>query len=185
MGPPWGKAGWFQAHLVYARGVSDAGRRSAIEEAFARLQRGGFASAAERINLERRLVSLLTRGCERVAVGYRVKREAINDDYSEGVENIGWDAQTGLGSAVFLRTVKLKDFPWNGWLRVGVPSRRAIVTSSCVCAAPLSLRANACRTRTRSLGSRPTLPSSRPRRSPTSSSEAAFCQRTRRCRSTM
>ena len=125
MGPPWGKAGWFQAHLVYARGVSDAGRRSAIEEAFARLQRGGFASAAERINLERRLVSLLTRGCERVAVGYRVKREAINDDYSEGVENIGWDAQTGLGSAVFLRTVKLKDFPWNGWLRVGVPSRPA------------------------------------------------------------
>src|SRR5256885_12232766 len=56
-------------------------RRSAIEEAFARLQRGGFASAAERINLERRLVSLLTRGCERVPVGYRVKREAINDDY--------------------------------------------------------------------------------------------------------
>src|SRR5256885_16185953 len=97
-------------------------RRSATEEAFARLQRGGFASAAERINLERRLVSLLTRGCERVAVGYRVKREAINDDYSEGVENIGWDAQTGLGSAGFLRTGKLKDFSWDWGLPGGGPS---------------------------------------------------------------
>src|SRR5256885_15965105 len=91
-------------------------RRSATEEAFARLQRGGFASAAERINLERRLVSLLTRGCERVPVGYRVKREAINDDYSEGVENIGWDAQTGLGSAGFPRAVQLESLPsdWGG-----------------------------------------------------------------------
>src|SRR2546430_8576435 len=92
-----------------------------MEEAFARL-RAGDTSGAERLNHERRLVSLLTRGCERVAVGYTVKREAINDDYSEGVENIGWDAQTGLGSAVLLRAGKLKDFPWNGWPRVGVPS---------------------------------------------------------------
>jgi len=125
MGPPWEKAGWFQAHLVYARGVSETGARGAIEEALARRVRGGYASTAERLNLERRLVSLLTRGCERVPVGYRVKREAINDDYSEGVENIGWDAQAGLGSAVFLRTVKLKDFPWNGWLRLGLASRPA------------------------------------------------------------
>src|SRR5207247_96375 len=86
---------------------------------------GRLARTAERLNLERRLVSLLARGCERVPVGYRVKREAINDDYSEGVENIGWDAQAGLGSAVFLRTVKLKDFPWNGWLRLGLASRPA------------------------------------------------------------
>ena len=24
---------------------------------------------------------------------------------------------------MFLRTVKLKDFPWNGWLQLGVPER--------------------------------------------------------------
>jgi hypothetical protein len=123
MGPPWVKAGWFQAHLVYGSRVSEAGARSAIEEILARRLRGGYASTVERLNLERRLVSLLTHGCERVPVGYRVQREAINDDYAEGVENIGWDAQSGLNSAVFLRTVKLKDFPWNGWLRLGVPSR--------------------------------------------------------------
>jgi hypothetical protein len=122
-GPPWVRAGWFQAHVVFARGVSEASARSAIEEAFARRLRGGFASAAERVNLERGLVSLLTRGCDRVAVGYTVRHEAINDDYSEGVENIGWDAQAGINSAVFLRTVKLKDFPWNGWLHLGVASR--------------------------------------------------------------
>jgi hypothetical protein len=124
-GPPWLKSGWFQAHAVYARGVSGAGARRAIEEAFTSRLHGGFASAAEGANLERRLISLLTRGCERVAVGYTLRREAINDDYSEGVENIGWDAQAGLSSAVFLRTVKLKDFPWNGWLRLGVASRPA------------------------------------------------------------
>jgi len=26
----------------------------------------------------------------------------VNDDYSEGVENVGYDDQTGLDSAVFL-----------------------------------------------------------------------------------
>ena len=114
-GPPWLKEGWFHAHASYARGVTDAGARSAIEETFARRTRGGYASAAERLNLERRLVSLLTRGCERVPIGYALRREAVNDDYSAGVENVGYDAQTGLGSAVFFRTVKLKDFPWNGW----------------------------------------------------------------------
>jgi hypothetical protein len=125
LGPPWLKEGWFQSHTLYARGVTDAGARSAIEETFTRRVRGGFASAAERLNLERRLVALLTRGCERVPVGYALRREAVNDDYSEGVENVGYDAQTGLDSAVFLRTVKLKDFPWNGWLRVAAPSRPA------------------------------------------------------------
>jgi len=124
-GPPWLKEGWFHAYASYARGVTDAGARSAIEETFARRTRGGYASAAERLNLERRLVSLLTRGCERVPIGYAVRREAVNDDYSAGVENVGYDAQTGLGSAVFFRTVKLKDFPWNGWLRVAASARPA------------------------------------------------------------
>src|SRR5204862_24311 len=30
-------------------------------------------------------------------------------------------AQRGLAAPIFVRTVKLKDFPWNGWLRVAVP----------------------------------------------------------------
>ncbi len=125
LGPPWLKEGWFQAHAVYARGVTDAGTRSAIEETFSRRVRGGFATAVDRLNLERRLVTLLTRGCERVPVGYALRREPVNDDYSEGVENVGYDAQAGLDSAVFLRTVKLKDFPWNGWLRLAAASRPA------------------------------------------------------------
>jgi hypothetical protein len=125
MGPPWLKEGWFHAHALSARAVTDAGTRSAIEETFARRVRGGYANAAERLNLERRLVSLVMRGCERVPLGYALRREAVNDDYSEGVENVGYDAQAGLGSAVFFRTVKLKDFPWNGWLRVASAARPA------------------------------------------------------------
>jgi hypothetical protein len=118
-GPPWLRSGWFQAYAVYAPGVAEASAHTAIEEAFRHLP-AGDTSAAERLNGERRLVSLLTRGCERFAVGYTVRREAINDDYSEGVENIGWDAQAGINSGIFLRTVKLKDFPWNGELALGI-----------------------------------------------------------------
>src|SRR5262249_58804255 len=44
-------------------------------------------------------------------------------DFSKGVENIPTDSQPGFTSAIFLRTVKLKDFPWNGWLRVGLATK--------------------------------------------------------------
>jgi len=125
MGPPWLKEGWLHAHALSARAVTDPGARSAIEETFARRVRGDYASATERVNLERRLVSLVTRGCERIPLGYTLRHEAVNDSYSEGVENVGYDNQAGLASGVFLRTVKLKDFPWNGWLRVATPTRPA------------------------------------------------------------
>jgi hypothetical protein len=121
--PPWLKEGWFHAHVLSARAVTDPAARTAIEETFARRTRGDYASAVERLNLERRLVSLVTRGCERVPIGFSLRREAVNDSYSEGVENIGYDSQAGLASGVFLRTVKLKDFPWNGWLRLATPAR--------------------------------------------------------------
>src|SRR5205823_4636355 len=75
IGPPWLKEGWFQAHTLYARGVSDATSAGAIEETFTRRVHGGYASDVERLNLERRLVSLLTRGCERV-VGARRRGSA-------------------------------------------------------------------------------------------------------------
>ena len=76
----------------------------------------------ERLNLERELVSLLTGGCEKVVIGYTVKREYFSSEYSSGVENIAFDSHTGFNSPIFIRTVKLKDFPWNGWLTLGVGS---------------------------------------------------------------
>jgi hypothetical protein len=125
LGPPWLKEGWFHAHVLSAPAVTDPATQRAIGETVARRVRGDYASAAERVNLERRLVTLVMRGCERIPIGYALRREALNADYSEGVENIGYDSQAGLGSAVFFRTVKLKDFPWNGWLRVATPTRPA------------------------------------------------------------
>ena len=62
-------------------------------------------------------------GCKRLAAGYTVRREALNVEYSEGVENVAYDALTGLNSAIFIRDVKLKDFPWNGWLRLGTEAK--------------------------------------------------------------
>ena len=41
-------------------------------------------------------------------------------NYSAGIENISYDSIAGLNSPMFIRTVKLKDFPWNGWLTLGV-----------------------------------------------------------------
>ena len=59
-----------------------------------------------------------------MVVGYTVRREYFNrSHYSEGLENIAYDSQAGLNSPIFLRTVKLKDFLWNGWLRLGVAGK--------------------------------------------------------------
>jgi len=123
--PPWSREGWYQAYLVHASSVTDPSARRAAEEAYAKRVAGEYAGPVERINLERRLVGLVTRGCERVAVGYTLRRQALSVEYANGVENIGHDAQAGLASAIFPRTVKLKDFPWNGWLAVGAPGRPA------------------------------------------------------------
>jgi hypothetical protein len=93
-----------------------------IENAARRLMRGDYRSLEERINLERNLVELLQARCQRVVLGYTVRREHYGADYSQGVENVGYDALDGLGSAIFPRTVKLRDFPWNGWLNVAAPA---------------------------------------------------------------
>src|SRR5262249_48777741 len=88
----WGRRGGRRAYLLYARAVADPAAGSAMGEMLLRRTQGGFASPAERVNLERRLVSALTRDCERVPIGYALRREAVNDGYSEGVENVGYDA---------------------------------------------------------------------------------------------
>ena len=75
------------------------------------------------MELERKLVAQLTSGCERVVAGYTVRRERFSAEFSEGVENVGHDAHAGFNSAIFVRTVKLKDFPWNGWLRLGIAGK--------------------------------------------------------------
>ena len=119
IGPPWLKEGWFHAWLLQ----SGPAARRAAEDSFRRRTEGTWAGVAERLNLERRIVTQSTAGCERVVLGYTVRREPLNHEYSEGVENVAADAQAGLASPMFVRTVKLKDFPWNGWLRVAVPGR--------------------------------------------------------------
>jgi hypothetical protein len=118
-GPPWAREGWFQAHRLLAPGL-DAGERQAADRAYEQLVRGRARSFAEHTELERRLVIALTKPCRRVVVGYAVKEEYFHEKYPEGVENVAYDALSGLNSAVFIRTVKLKDYPWNGKLRLGV-----------------------------------------------------------------
>jgi hypothetical protein len=126
MGPPWLKAGWFHAYLLLAPTLADADAQGRAQAMLARLQQGDYGSGDERINLERDLVTLLlTADCRTVVAGYRAHRWYYNDDYSLGIENIGYDSHAGLLSAIFLRTVKLKDFPWNGWLTLGVPNAPA------------------------------------------------------------
>src|ERR1700694_500635 len=118
VGPPWLRQGWFHAYLLLASKVADV----RIENAARRLMHGDYRSLEERINLERNLVGLLQARCERVVLGYTVRREHYGADYSQGVENVGYDALEGLASAIFPRTVKLRDFPWNGWLNTAAPA---------------------------------------------------------------
>jgi hypothetical protein len=122
LGPPWSRLGWYHAYLLLAPAVRDAAHRARIEEAARRLMRGEYRSLRERIERERELVALLQRGCERIVLGYTVRRERYGTEYAQGVENVGYDALDGLASAIFPRTVKLRDFPWNGWLHVAAPA---------------------------------------------------------------
>ncbi|HLW48079.1 MAG TPA: hypothetical protein VKW09_09975 [bacterium] len=126
IGPPWLEEGWFDAYLLMSAGVTDRGTRSEVERIYGRLTDGGSGqSEADTVGLQRRLVSLLQSGCERAVVGYTTRREYYSSAYSPGVENIGFDAYDGFDSGIFVRTAKLKDFPWNGVLRLGVAGSAA------------------------------------------------------------
>jgi hypothetical protein len=122
-GPPGLKMGWHHAYLVLRDGAGDPAARRRADALHERLTAGENAPERQLLTLQRELVSTLRAGCERTIAGYTLRAEPLNADYSGGVENAGHDAQAGLGSAIFPRTVKLKDFPWNGWLTVGVPDR--------------------------------------------------------------
>ncbi|MGH2360195.1 MAG: hypothetical protein ACRDGM_06595 [bacterium] len=120
LGPPWARAGWFLAALLLADSVDDPSTRERVQVDLHRLETGAYDGAVERINLERDLVAGLAAGCRSVVAGYTVKREYVSTEYSAGIENIGFDALEGINSPIFIRTVKLKDFPWNGWLSLGI-----------------------------------------------------------------
>ena len=121
--PPWLKEGWFHAYLLQAPAISDAAARQAVDGLYRRLVTFAYDGAAERADIERRLVQRLAAGCERPVLGYTVRREPFNAEFSQGIENVAWDSQRGFNSEIFVRTAKLKDFPWNGWLTVGVGGR--------------------------------------------------------------
>jgi hypothetical protein len=120
LAPPWVRTGWFHGARLLANAIDDADRRRRVESDLARLETGAFNGLVERINLERGLVTALTRTCRKVVAGYTVKREYVNVEYSAGIESIGYDSIAGLNSPIFIRTVKLKDFPWNGRLTLGI-----------------------------------------------------------------
>jgi hypothetical protein len=119
--PPWVKTGWFHAMRLLSDGAQS--QRADLDRE--RIMAGDFSGPSERINLERDLVAGLTAGCRKIVAGYTVKREYFNAEFSAGIENVGYDSIAGLHSPMFLRTVKLKDFPWNGWLALGLDGKPA------------------------------------------------------------
>lgn len=122
-GPPWFKEGWFHAYLLLAEKISDGPTRQAVEALVRRLMRGSSRGPEDKLNLERQIVALLTQSCEVAVLGYTSKREYFNAAFAAGIENIAFDSHSGLGSPIFIRTAKLKDFPWNGVLRLGIDGR--------------------------------------------------------------
>jgi hypothetical protein len=125
-GLPWAKEGWFQAHRLLSPQL-DGARRQAADEIYEQLIRGETIGFTERVNLERSLIASLTEGCERMVVGYAPREEYFDERYPEGIENVAFDSLGGLNSPVFFRTVKLKEYPWNGELFLGArePARSA------------------------------------------------------------
>ena len=121
---PWIKEGWFSSYLLFSGMLRDPTEKSVAEAIQQRLVTGSYEGKVEQANLARKLISTLVAGCERMVIGYTVKSEYFNSsDYGGGVENVAFDSLAGLNSPIFLRAVKLKDFLWNGWLRVGVAGK--------------------------------------------------------------
>jgi hypothetical protein len=121
--PPWLRTGWFHAERLLADAVGDAAQKERIAADLGRLTAYDFTGLTERINLERDLVAALTAGCRKIVAGYTIKREYFNAEFSAGIENVGFDSIDGLHSPMFIRTAKLKDFPWNGWLMLGIDAQ--------------------------------------------------------------
>jgi hypothetical protein len=120
LGPAWVKSGWFHAMRLLADAAGDAEARQRTEAMARRLESGDFADALERVNLERDLVAALDQGCGKRVAGYTKKRHYFSAEFTNGIENIGFDSIEGFNAPIFIRTVKLKNFPWNGWLALGV-----------------------------------------------------------------
>ena len=123
LGPAWVKTGWFHAERILADATDDAEARRRTEALSLRLETGDYGDTVERVNLERELVAALTGGCRKRVAGYTVKRQYFSAEFTNGIENIGFDSIEGLNSPIFVRTVKLKDFPWNGWLMLGIDAQ--------------------------------------------------------------
>jgi hypothetical protein len=123
LAPPWVRTGWFHAERLLSGTIADTAAKQNIEAVSQRLTTSDFHDVTERINLERGLVTSLTADCRNIVAGYTVKREYYNAEFSAGIENVGYDAIEGLQSPMFIRTVKLKDFPWNGWLALGIDAQ--------------------------------------------------------------
>ncbi len=122
LGPPWVKSGWFHAARILADALEDGDRKRRADGALERLQASDYRDAVEQVNLQRDLVTALTENCRKFVVGYTVKPEYFSAEFTDGIENIGFDSIEGLNSPMFIRTVKLKNFPWNGWLTLGIDS---------------------------------------------------------------
>jgi hypothetical protein len=120
LGPPWVKAGWFHAERILADAIEDGDTRARADAMVRRLEASDYRNVVERLNLERDLVTTLTNSCRKLVVGYTVKRQYFSVEFNDGIENIGFDSIEGLNSPMFIRTVKLKNFPWNGWLMLGI-----------------------------------------------------------------
>ena len=123
LGPAWVKTGWFHAERILADATDDAEARHRTQAMARRLKTGDYRDTVERVNLERELVATLTGGCRKRLAGYTVKRHYFSTEFSNGIENIGFDSIESLNSPIFIRTVKLKDFPWNGWLVLGIDAQ--------------------------------------------------------------
>ena len=120
LGPPWMKTGWFHAERILADAIEDGDARARADAAIERLEASDYRDSVERINLQRELVTTLTGSCRKLVAGYTVKRQYFSVEFTDGIENIGYDSIVGLNSPMFVRTAKLKNFPWNGWLMLGI-----------------------------------------------------------------
>ena len=109
------------AHIYLKPGGADDEASRAAQK----LLSGDYSGWQERMNLIRTLILGGIDESVRTPVMLTYQHYLYNDDYDQGVENMARSPITGPFSDVFYRTVKLRLFPWNGWLLVGLDVERS------------------------------------------------------------
>lgn len=108
--------GYSLAAAIYRQSVNMSSEPQSI---YNKILYGRYSNEFEKMLLVRQLVRWGIKHGGIIPLFITYRHYMFNDDWDEGIYNMAVNPLTGISTDVFYRTVKLKLFPWNGWLLIG------------------------------------------------------------------